>query len=389
MILGIDLSNIRGGGGITHISEILAHANPVDFAFKRVIVWGGGRTLSMLCNRSWLEKAHVPILDRSLPWRIWWQQAVLPKMLERNRCNLLFSPGGTLPRYVSVPSVTMSQNLLPFEIAEMRRFGFSLVFFRYLLLRVSQSLNFRKSNGMVFLTQYAHSAVMRHVKSLSGQFTIIPHGIDKKFFLAPKRQKTARAFSAEKPIKLLYVSIVNLYKHQWHVVEATAELRKKGIPVVLNLIGPAYLTALRRLKKAMEIVDPNHDVIRYKGEVPYSELSKFYHQADVFVFASSCENMPNILLEAMAGGLPIACSNRGPMPEILGDAGVYFDPEQPEDIAAAIQSLIEDVSLRKHCAWSAYERAQQYSWGRCSRETFSFLAEIGASQHKSHIQKLN
>lgn len=383
MILGIDASNIRGGGGVTHLSEILRFALPSDFGFQKVIIWSGQKTLSSIDNRSWLEKVNASALDGSLPKRIWWQQFVLPKLLKENNCSLLFSPGGSLPRRVSVPTVTMSQNLLPFEIAEMRRYGFSLGFFRYLLLHVSQCQNFRKSNGIIFLTEYARSAVMRHVKSLSGHFAIIPHGIDKVFFLAPRRQKTASAFSEEKPIKLLYVSIINLYKHQWHVVEATAELRRQNTPVVLDLIGPAYLPALRRLRKTMQRVDIDENFIRYKGTVPYSKLNNFYHQADIFVFASSCENMPNILLEAMAAGIPIACSNHGPMPEILGDAGVYFDPEQPDEIAAAIQSLIEDVSLREHCAWSAYERAQQYSWERCARETFSFLAEIGASQHKS------
>ena len=61
------------------------------------------------------------------------------------------------------------------------------------------------------------------------------------------------------------------------------------------------------------------------------------------------------------------------MPEVLGEAGVYFDPENPDDIAAAIRALIESPALRGRHARLAFERAQQFSWCRCADETFSFL----------------
>ena len=84
-------------------------------------------------------------------------------------------------------------------------------------------------------------------------------------------------------------------------------------------------------------LDPDGDFITYKGTVPHEQLNAHYAAANLCVFASSCENMPNILLEGMASGLPIACSNRGPMSEILGDAGLYFDPEVVDSIAEAIR----------------------------------------------------
>jgi glycosyltransferase involved in cell wall biosynthesis len=68
------------------------------------------------------------------------------------------------------------------------------------------------------------------------------------------------------------------------------------------------------------------------------------------------------------------------MPEALGEAGVYFDPERPSEIAAAIQSLVEDTILRRYFAESAYARAQQYSWERCANETFSYLAAMASPQ---------
>ena len=138
----------------------------------------------------------------------------------------------------------------------------------------------------------------------------------------------------------------------------------------------AYAPAMARLNETLQLIDPEARFIRYRGIVPHEEMHGLYAVADINVFASSCENMPNILLEGMASGLPIACSNRGPMPEVLGDAGVYFDPEQPDEIAEAIRTLIESSELRLEKAQAAYERAQQFSWARCADETLRFLAQI-------------
>jgi glycosyltransferase involved in cell wall biosynthesis len=96
------------------------------------------------------------------------------------------------------------------------------------------------------------------------------------------------------------------------------------------------------------------------------------------VFASSCENMPNTLVEGMASGLPIACSNRGPMPEILQDGGVYFNPESANSIAAAIEELLVNDDRRTSIARRARELAAQYSWQRCAEETWEFLRATSA-----------
>jgi len=376
MILGIDLSNIRSGGGITHISEILRHARPIDFGFKRVIAWGSIDTLSSLCDQSWLKKAHVPILDRSLPWRVYWQQVVLPKLLKQNQCNLIFSPGGTLPQHTAVPTITMSQNMLPFEPKEAARYKAVSMRMRFKLLNVVQGMSFQRADGLIFLTEYAKKTVYVQLKKKPLQTAIMPHGINEGFFLPPRKQKPLDSYSPTNPFRLLYVSIVDVYKHQWHVAEAVAGLRKKGFPVVIDFVGSSYPQAMSRLQNTVQRVDPKGTFISYKGLMPYNELSEVYHQAEAFVFASSCENMPNILLEAMASGLPIACSNRGPMHEMLGNAGVYFDPERPEEIADVLAILLKDHGLRAKLANEAYEQAKEYSWERCARETFSFLAEV-------------
>lgn len=380
-ILGVDASNIRAGGGVTHLSQLLAAAHPRDNGIRQVIVWGGARTLEKLPEGERLRKIHAPLLDRSLPWRLFWQQLLLPTAIKRESCDVLFSPGGTSPARVPVPNCVMSQNLLPFEPDEAARFGpLSGMRLKLRALYWSQSRSMRKAAGLIFLTRYARARMLRVLGQHGGRIAIIPHGVEDRFFAKPRPAKPSSAYSFAHPFRLIYVSIVDMYKHQWQVASAIGQLRRKGLPITIEFIGPGCRPAVKRLLATIEEIDPAGDFLHYIGPVAFPELHKTYQTADAFVFASSCENLPNILLEAMAAGLPIACSNRGPMPEVLGDAGLYFDPERPAEIAAALEQLFLDSALRARLAVQAQERARDYSWQRCARETFSFIEEVAQAR---------
>ena len=131
---------------------------------------------------------------------------------------------------------------------------------------------------------------------------------------------------------------------------------------------------------ALSRIDPQGRWIRCVGAVPNEKLHHCYEDVDLVVFASSCENLPIILLEAMASGKPIACSNRGPMPEVLGPYGQYFDPEDPVSISVCIERLLQDLNLRRISAQDSYERACHYTWEKCASETFLYLAQIAKTR---------
>jgi glycosyltransferase involved in cell wall biosynthesis len=379
MRLGIDASNLRTGGAVTHLVEVLRAADPLAYGFTRVMVWGGRGTLHRIEDREWLVKSSVPLLDRRLPYRVFWQRTMLARAARRQSCDLLFVPGGSHGGDFR-PVVTMSRNLLPFEWPELRRYGSSLVGLRLRLLRRAQSRTFRRADGLIFLTQYARETVTRVIGSVPARTTVIPHGVDARFSRRPREQRPVDHYSPERPFRVLYVSIIDLYKHQWHVAEAIAQLRRSGLPIELELVGPAYAPALARLNETLNRVDPLGEFVCYSGSVPHEKLHDRYAEADLCLFASSCENMPNILLEGMASGLPIACSNRGAMPEVLGEAGAYFDPESPDDIARALRELLLSPTLRARFAQASFERSRAYSWRNCAAQTFQFLREAVTAQ---------
>ena len=171
------------------------------------------------------------------------------------------------------------------------------------------------------------------------------------------------------------------YKHQTEVAIAVSRLRGEGVPIELRFIGASWGGYGRRFRILLDRLDPKREFLFWSGAEPFESLHNFYLNADAFVFASSCENLPNILIEAMAAGLPIASSNRGPMPEVLGEAGIYLDPDVQDSISEALLKLAFNASLREKLAEQAWRKAQGYSWEHCASETFKFIAKV-ARQHK-------
>jgi len=375
MILGIDAASIRSGGGITHLIELLRHAKAEEYGFDQVIVWGGKNILKRLEERSWLKKVYKPILDKSLIMRIYWQRFTLDYLITQSKCDLLFVPGGSYAGYFH-PFITMSQNLLPFMKKEIRRYGISWMGLKLQFLRRVQAQTMKRAEGVIFLTDYARKVTMHHIKNIKGYITVIPHGINPVFNNHPKAQYAIEKYSINNPYRIIYVSIVTVYKHQWNVAKAVAALRKKGIPLHLELIGPAYPPALRKLKQILRRIDPEENFIHYSGPILHTSLHEKYHSADAFIFASTCETFGQIVTEAMLSGLPIACSNIGTTREILGNSAFYFDPEKPAEIAKVLKNMIENPTKREIFAKSAHKRAEIFTWNRCAHETFDFLAKV-------------
>lgn len=382
--LGIDASNIRQGGGVTHLSQLLQAADPGAAGISHVTVWACKATSISLPERPWLTKRSSPWMESGLPRRILGQQLQLPRAMEAEGCNVAFFPGGTLPRRCASPMVTMSQNMLPFEPKEAARFGrWSAMRLKMWLLRHVQGRSFRRAQGVVFLTRHAEATITRALGGLAGASALIPHGIEPRFLQAPRRTRPLAECTPQQPFRVLYVSILMPYKHQVEVALAASRLRAAGIPIQMRFVGAAWGRYGDRFHDLLDQLDPERKFLIWEGAEPFSSLHSIYQSSDAFVFASSCENLPNILIEAMAAGLPIASSNRGPMPEVLGDAGVYFDPEVPESLDAALCDLIRDAPLRAKLADAAWRKAANISWERCAQETFAFIATVADDGHFS------
>ena len=143
------------------------------------------------------------------------------KEFKKNKCHIILNTdAGTLSRIQ--PSVTMSRDMLSYEPGEMARYRFGKSWLRLFLLKFVQNQSMRASNGVIFLTNYASNIIQRscgHLKNVR----IINHGISENFRCKPSIE------NRRKYQEIIYVSNVDLYKHQWHVVRACSILEMKDL----------------------------------------------------------------------------------------------------------------------------------------------------------------
>jgi glycosyltransferase involved in cell wall biosynthesis len=212
-----------------------------------------------------------------------------------------------------------------------------------------------------------------------GKCEVIYHGRDESFRQEPL--DAAMSFAeAQYGIRegfILYVSNIARYKKQLEVIEAYHITRKRGAEVS-KLILAGIMVEPSYYREAMTLADELGigDEVMYLGQVPQAHLSCLYSAASVFVFASICENCPNILIEAMACSAPIASSNREPMPEICGNAALYFDPTDPEDIADRMWQILTDETLRQKLTRNALENVNRFSWEETARKTLEVFERV-------------
>jgi len=373
MILGIDASNIRSGGGVTHLQKILEYAEPKSHNISQVIVWGGRNPLDQLPQKSWLDIREIPSLNKPILRRLWWQQTELSKLVQRD-INLLFVPGGSyLGRFR--PYVTMFQNMQIFETKERNRER-NKEWLRLKLLQLIQSQTFKNASGLICLSEYSRNHLTQFYPRLVYQTPIqlIYHGtkslqneISLSHYQSPRSSQILR---------ILYVSTVKKYKHQWTLIDAVGLLKEEGTQIELHLIGEGDSQSKNWMNKAIQRNDPERKFIFAHGNLSHEETVEWYSKVDMFVFPSTCETFGISLLEAMTAGLPIASSDRGPMPEILKDAGLYFNPESVTSIKNCMRYMIENNNLRKLLGTKAKQYSLTYSWEKCADETFAFFSNV-------------
>jgi glycosyltransferase involved in cell wall biosynthesis len=372
MILAINALRSRSGGAKSHLVGILSNLEPCKYKISFIHIWGYQELLDMLPNESWLIKHCPESTNKSIAFQLIWERYYLKKEIRLNKCNfLLNTDAGTTCRFK--PSTTMSRDMLSYEPGEMQRYGFSMSRIRLSILKWVQNRSLTNSTSAIFLTNYASKVIQNSCGSIKN-FVIVPHGVSLNFEF---KDTIYRKFPLNNDfIKCLYVSNADLYKHQWVVIKAIEILRNKGYKIKLDLIGGGEGRAQAKINRQMAISDPNGLYVKQYDYLSQKDLPLYYKRSDISIFASSCENMPNTLIEAMSSGLPIACSNRGPMPEVLLDAGIYFNPEDALSIADAIENIINNENIRFDLSKKAVNYSKKYSWPRCAHETFSHIVDV-------------
>lgn len=370
MKIVINAFSARQGGGQTYLINLLSHLP--DDPHLELEVFAPSRL--KLPDRHAIRRvnSHWPTenpLSRAL-----WERWILPKYLEKTRADVLFCPGGLV--VTKVPKgckvVTMFRNMTPFDPVAMKAIPVGLQWLRQHMLRRLMLSSMSEADLTIFISEYARHVIEKLIRVPNA--ITIPHGISDAFRAREAALPSPEA-AGPQPY-LLYVSKLDSYKHHHEVVRAFSMLPEQlRYKYRLILIGEAEGAPAERLRSFISKLGLGNSILLL-GAVSYCELPAFYQNATANLFASSCENCPNIMLEALAAGRPLLASNVAPMPEFGGQNIGYFSPFDPRSIAAAMRQVLEDESVAMHWAEGARKQGSLYNWSKTARQTWSAIYDL-------------
>lgn len=361
MRLGISTLFQASGGSLTNLAQLLRswdRSGALDrhavtlFTSPRVaerLEKAVGKTTS-----SRISLVLFPGSDRGLAARLFDEQWRLPRAVNRHGIDVLFCPGNVTPYLASVPVVPTFQNAAPFcDGVTVATTGLRH-WIQFKVLGGFMRMSARKATTVIFLSEWLRQIFVERFGFDPSRGRIIPRA-------GARAEAADPALEARLGIRrpfIISVSHLNPYKQTVELIEAFA-LASRDVPGrQLVLVGMAQFPAYRqRIEDTIDRL-ALRDTVVLTGELPHPDAVRLMAAAESFVFTSTCEAGPTALVEALSLGLPTGASNFGAMREVVGDAGLLFDPYDPHDVARVLCRLMDDGALRDDLRVRARERVQ-------------------------------
>lgn len=288
-----------------------------------------------------------------------WEQTDL---VRRAAGGLLWSPTGTGPLAVRQQVVTIH------DCAFLdRRQGFSRLFsawYGWLVPRLA-----RRVARIITVSEFSRERIVDRCRVPASRIEVIPNGVSAHFRPQSEQAIAAVRRKLDLPERyLLCVGSLDPRKNQQRLLEAWTAVADALPDWELVMVGAAN----RVFRRSPLTAAPR---LRLTGYVDDADLPAVYAAAELFVYPSLYEGFGLTVLEAMACGAPVICSNVASLPEVAGDAAVQVDPTDRDAIAAAIRDLAGDPALRQQLRTRGLRRAQQFTWDTAAARTWRVLEE--------------
>lgn len=304
-------------------------------------------------SEAFQERTGVKVVPR-VPGtnRILWEQTMLPIAAWRARLDLLHGADFSRPVKYGRPTINTIHDLSPYA----SRFFFSGA--KRIYKRNLISFTVRASDAIITVSEFSRRELLHRFPFLAGRVFAVHLGVEPTPEASPAK--------ADRPF-LLFVGTMEHRKNVTTLIRAFRILSgRRRLPHRLVLVGkPGH--GWDAIHAALE-QRPSSDDIEILGYVTAEHLAELYQSADLFVYPSLYEGFGLPLLEAMAVGTPVVSSSAASLPEVGGDAAVYFDPLNVEELADAIERVLDSSSLRGELRAKGLKRAAGFTWEECARK---------------------
>lgn len=352
------------GGTQTYAESLvggLARVAPDD----ELVVFVNREAADLPLHGANVRRVVVPVPGRVRAARYLWEQAVLPSLLRRHGVDLVHSLG-----YVG-PAATHCPRVVTIPDVNYRAYPMSLLRRAVLELFVARSA--RTADHLVTISEFARREILRELGVPPDRLTVVHLAGPGPHASAPgaTREELARTYGVAGPYVLALSSPLP-HKNIARLVRAFAALGDR-VPHTLVVAGhlPWDARALAEIRAAEAA-----GRVRAVGYVPDAHVLPLLRHADLFVFPSLYEGFGLPALEAQAAGTPVACSNAGALPEVVGEGAVLFDPSGEEYISRALERCLLDAALREHLRRAGEANVARFSWEATARATYDVYRRV-------------
>ena len=383
MKIGIDARfyGSLGKGLGRYTSELIAHLEQIDRRNEYII---------FLRRDNWDQyEPRVPNFRKELaeyPWYTWREQLLYPRQLNRRQLDLMHFPHFNVPLLYRKPFVVTIHDLILLQHPTPRAttLGPLLYWFKYRMYRLVIKRALQRTRGILTVSKTSREEIVRLFPFIERKQIVVTYGACASKFRgieANDTQKNKTVLGLKDPF-MLYVGNAYPHKNLERLIQTFRIFRQLGHKNwQLVLVGaPDYF--YHRLQK--ETLGDGQDVgVIFTGHVKDEELTALYRQAQFYIFPSLCEGFGLPPLEAMCNGLPVVSSNRSCLPEVLGEAAIYFNPDDPDDMVRAMTQLAENETLQKTLIENGYRQTQKFNWETTAKKTLELYESCLHGQHRA------
>jgi glycosyltransferase involved in cell wall biosynthesis len=312
----------------------------------------------------WNEHCEVVPVPANARRRVEWvkgEQVDLPRLATRLRVDLVHSLASTAPWRGGFRRVTTIHDVI-YRHESGAHFGLNALGMRALV-----PLAARRSHRVIAVSETTARDVVAHLPVDAGRVDVVPNGVRRpppaRDLLDPVAVRAT--FGARDRPLLLSPSAKRPHKNLAGLLQGLATLPAPRPLLVLPGYRTPYESELRRRAAELGVTA---DVV-FEGWLDEHRMEELYGAADLVVLPSLHEGFGLPVLEAMVRGTPVACSDRGALAEVAGDAAATFDPRRSDDIARAITRVLNDPELADRLRAAGRARAAGFSWERTARLT--------------------